>query len=157
MSNKFLSLTAWSLCASLSLSVWADTTDAANADLQFINTWVREAPPTATMSAAYMRIENTSKRDRQLISGSSAQFDHVEVHETIMEQDIAKMRHIEALTIPAEGAVELKPGGYHVMLMHRNTPLKEGDTVDLTLVFADKSTVELTVEVKKAENMTESK
>jgi copper(I)-binding protein len=42
----------------------------------------------------------------------------------------------------------LKPGGYHVMLMELKQPLKEGETVPVTLTFEDKAGKRQTVEVK---------
>ena len=50
-----------------------------------------------------------------------------------------KMRRVEAISLPAGKPVELGPGGYHVMLMDVGQPLKEGETVPLTLTFADKA------------------
>jgi hypothetical protein len=53
----------------------------------------------------------------------------VEVHEMKMEGDVMKMRAIPALDLPAGKTVELKPGGYHVMLMDLKAPLAKGSSV----------------------------
>jgi len=59
------------------------------------------------------------------------------VHEMKMEGDVMKMRAVPALDLPAGKAVDLKPGGFHVMLMDLKAPLAKGSTVPLTLVFKD--------------------
>jgi hypothetical protein len=65
-----------------------------------------------------------------------------------MDGGVMKMRAIERLAVPAGKAIELKPGGYHVMLMALKSPLKEGETVPVTLTFEDKAGKKQTVEVK---------
>ncbi|MBC7608274.1 MAG: copper chaperone PCu(A)C, partial [Polaromonas sp.] len=71
-----------------------------------------------------------------------------EVHEMKMEGDIMKMRAVPVLDLPAGKKVELKPGGYHVMLMDLKTPLAKGSTVPVTLLFKDAKGVESRLELK---------
>jgi copper(I)-binding protein len=61
----------------------------------------------------------------------------VEVHEMKMVDDVMRMRQLPALDLPAGQTVELKPGGYHIMLLQLKQPLKEGDKVPLTLEIED--------------------
>jgi copper(I)-binding protein len=73
----------------------------------------------------------------------------VEIHEMAMQGDVMKMRAIPGgLELPAGKAVELKPGGYHVMLMELRQQLKEGETVPVTLVIEGKDGKRESVEVK---------
>jgi copper(I)-binding protein len=65
-----------------------------------------------------------------------------------MQDNVMRMRQVPAVELPAGKAVDLKPGGYHVMLMDLKQPVKEGDTVPLTLVFEGKDGQRETVEVK---------
>ena len=58
------------------------------------------------------------------------------------------MRAIPGLDLPAGKAVELKPGGYHVMLMDLKQQMKEGEIVPLTLVVEGKDKKRSTIEVK---------
>ena len=74
----------------------------------------------------------------------------VEVHEMTMEKDVMKMRAMKGLDLPAGKSVELKPGGYHVMLMDLKQQMKEGDTVPMTLVVEGKDKKRSTIEVKAA-------
>ena len=65
-----------------------------------------------------------------------------------MDGGVMKMRAIEGLALPMGKAVELKPGGYHVMLMDLKSQVKEGDAVPLTLTFETKDGKRQTLEVK---------
>ncbi|MFN3870895.1 MAG: copper chaperone PCu(A)C [Aquificaceae bacterium] len=107
--------------------------------------WVREVPPTSKMSAAYMVIENKGNEADKLIDASNNASKITEIHETVE----GKMRRIKALEIPAGSKVELKPGGYHIMLINLNKPLKEGDKVEITLKFEKSGEVKVEAPVKK--------
>jgi len=78
----------------------------------------------------------------------------VEVHEMSMDGGVMKMRAVPNLALPAGKAVELKPGGYHVMLMDLKGQVKEGDTVPVTLVVegqdGKRQSLTLNVPVRKA-------
>ncbi len=107
--------------------------------------WVREVPPNSKMSAAYMVIENKGKEADKLVDASNNVSEITELHETIE----GRMRRVRAIDIPADGKVELKPGGLHVMLINLKKPLKEGDTVELTLKFEKSGEVKVQAPVKK--------
>jgi periplasmic copper chaperone A len=64
------------------------------------------------------------------------------------ESGMMKMNAVGRIALPANKTVELKPGGYHIMMMELAQPLKEGDTVPLTLTFEDKAGKKQSVEVK---------
>ena len=87
-------------------------------------------------SGAFMQI--TSAHGGKLLSVSSPVAGVAEVHEMAMEGTTMRMRAVGALELPAGQAVELKPGGYHVMLMDLKQQLKAGDTVPLSLVIEGK-------------------
>jgi copper(I)-binding protein len=90
----------------------------------------------------------TAKEGTTLIGASSPVAGVVEVHEMKMEGDVMKMRAVPVLDLPAGKMVELKPGGYHVMLMDLKTALKKDSTVPLTLVFKDAKGVQSTLVLK---------
>jgi copper(I)-binding protein len=110
--------------------------------------WVRATVSQQKATGAFMQI--TSVQDAQLVSASSPVAGVVEVHEMTMEKDVMKMRAVKALDLPAGKSVELKPGGYHVMLMDLKQQMKEGDTVPVTLVVEGKDKKRTTIEVKAA-------
>lgn len=88
------------------------------------------------VSAAYMLIENPSDTPVTLVAGATAYAELVEIHEIQMENDVMKMRELESgLEIPAGGTVELKQGGYHVMMMGLKYPFVAGQAIGLTLTF----------------------
>ncbi len=66
----------------------------------------------------------------------------VQIHEVKMDGGMIKMRDIDGLDIKP-GAVVLKPSGYHVMLMDLKQPLKQGESVPVTLSFQKTGTVEI--------------
>ncbi len=108
--------------------------------------WVRGTVATQKSTGAFMRI--TSAQGGTLVSASSPVAGVVQVHEMKMDGGVMKMGAVDALPLPAGQAVELKPGGYHVMLMDLKQPLKAGDTVPLTLTVKGKDGKTETVEVK---------
>ena len=111
--------------------------------------WVREAPPTAKVLAAYMTLKNPTDHDIILTRAESPAFNGAMFHRTEMSEGIAKMRHVEKIIIPANSSFELKPGGYHIMLMGKKGLLKEGDTVELSLIFKNIEKQEVMAKVIK--------
>jgi copper(I)-binding protein len=65
-----------------------------------------------------------------------------------MEGNVMKMRAIPKLDLPAGQTVELKPGGYHVMLIDLKAPLKKGDMVPVKLKVQGKDGKPAEIEVK---------
>jgi copper(I)-binding protein len=98
-------------------------------------------------SGAFMTL--TAQTPGRLVSVSSPVAGVAEVHEMKMEGDVMKMRALaNGLELPAGKPVELKPGGYHVMLMDLKLPLQKDTTIPVTLVFKDAKGVETKKELK---------
>ena len=108
--------------------------------------WVRGTVAQQKASGAFMHI--TSAKGGKLLEVSSPVAGVAEIHEMAMQGDMMRMRAVPALELPAGKAVELKPGGYHVMLMDLKQQLKPGDSVPLTLVVEGKDGKRETVNVK---------
>ena len=119
---------------------------AAHAQVQVKEPWVRATVAQQTATGAFMQI--TSPTDAKLVSASSPVAGVTELHEMAMENNVMKMRQVPAIAIPAGKGAELKPGGYHVMLMNLKAQVKEGETVPITLVVEDKAGKRQTLEVK---------
>jgi copper(I)-binding protein len=85
--------------------------------------------------AVYLTITNTGKEADALVSASSDAARTVELHEVKHEGGVMKMRPVQKIDVPAGGKIEMKPGGYHVMLMGLTHDLKPGEEVPLTLKF----------------------
>ena len=109
--------------------------------------WARATVQGQKATGAFMKI--TAKENAKLIAGSSPVAGVVEIHEMKMEKDVMKMAALpNGLDLPAGKAVELKPGGYHVMLMDLKAPLAKDTTVPMTLTFQDAKGVKSTVALK---------
>lgn len=106
---------------------------AAFAQVTVHDAWVRGTVAQQKASGLFAVI--TSAKDSTLVAASTPVAGVVEIHEMKMEGSTMKMRQLSAgLPLPAGQAVELKPGGYHVMLMDLKQQLRAGDSVPVTLV-----------------------
>jgi len=127
------------LLALSSGALYAQTVDVKEA-------WARATVPGQKATGAFMKI--TAKDGAKLVSVSSPVAGVSEVHEMKMDGDVMKMRAVAGgLDLPAGKAVELKPGGYHVMLMDLKAPLQKDSTIPMTLVFKDAKGVETRTEL----------
>lgn len=108
--------------------------------------WVRGTVPGQKATGAFMNLKSAS--DAALVSAASPAAGIVEIHEMAMDGGVMKMRAVDKLPLPAGKPVDLKPGGYHVMLMDLKQQLKEGETVAVTLVVEGKDGKKETIEVK---------
>jgi copper(I)-binding protein len=82
--------------------------------------------PGRNMSAGFMVLTNNTDREIRITSATSPQYETVEIHETTIDDGIARMRPLDALLVPARGSVTLRRGGKHLMLMHGS---ETGDSV----------------------------
>ncbi len=139
---RALGLAALATAALLALPAQAQTT--------VKDAWVRGTVAQQKATGAFMQI--SSAQGGRLVSAASPAAGVVEIHEMAMEGNTMRMRAVPALELPAGKTVELKPGGYHVMLMDLKAPLKAGEQVTLTLVVEGKDgkreTLELQAPVK---------
>jgi copper(I)-binding protein len=104
------------------------------AQIKVENAWVRAIVPKQQATGAFMKI--TSVEAVKLVAVTTVLAKTNEIHEMKMEGDVMKMRaHLNGLDIPANTTVELKSGGYHVMMMELEQTIKAGDTVTLQLQF----------------------
>lgn len=108
--------------------------------------WVRATVPQQKATGAFMQLE--ARQATRLIEARSPVAGMVEIHEMKMENNVMKMRPVSGLDVPAGKAVDLKPGGYHVMLLDLKEQMKEGASVPVTLVFESADKKRETVEVK---------
>lgn len=115
------------------------------AEVSVADPWVRATVAQQKATGAFMHL--TSDSDARLVSASSPAAEVVEIHEMTMQNNVMKMSPVRGLDLPAGKAVELKPGGYHVMLMGLKAQVKEGEAVPLTLVIEGKDGKQQRVEV----------
>lgn len=90
--------------------------------------------PGRTMSAGYLTLSNNSREMIRVSRVTSAHYESVQLHETTIEDGVARMRSIPVLEIPAGQTATLKRGGKHLMLMR---PTGSSETVSLRLLDGD--------------------
>jgi len=132
-----------SVAAALVLAV---APSVAAAQVTVTDPWVRGTVAGQRATGAFMKL--TPAADQKLVAAASPVAKVVEIHEMAMDGGVMKMRAIPKLALPAGKATELKPGGYHVMLMALDRTLAEGETVPITLTFEDAAGKRQTVEIK---------
>ncbi len=139
---KFKSLLTTVALAAATLSAFA-----AGDAVEVQNGWARATVKGQMATGAFMTI--TAKEGTKLVGAASPVAGVAQVHEMKMEGGVMKMAEVKGgLELPAGKAVELKPGGFHVMLMDLKEPLVKDSTVPVTLLFKDAKGVESKVEVK---------
>jgi copper(I)-binding protein len=115
--------------------------------------WMQLGPPSQKNTAAFMIVENHSSKDVTLLSASSEVCKVVELHKMENVNEVMRMQKVDKVVIPAKGQMEFKPGGYHLMVIGLNRPLKEGEEVEVKLQFTDAIQKTVRVPVKNRESM----
>ncbi len=111
--------------------------------------WSRATPNGAPVAGGYLRITNTGSTPDRLLSGTTPIGSAIEVHEMAMNDGIMIMRGLpKGLEIPAGGSVELKPGGYHLMIMGLKSAVHDGERFRATLQFEKAGTIEVEFPVR---------
>ena len=135
--------------------IWS-TTSLAEVSFTVSNAWVREAPPNAEASAAYLTIHNQTSHAHSLVGVSSPQFQKAELHRSTVVGGQERMQQIKTLAIKAHGSMELKPGGYHLMLIKPLKPLNAGDAVELKLQFDDAQQITVRAPIRNIDDSEEA-
>ena len=111
--------------------------------------WARPSPMMERAGAAYMVLQNNGAAEDKLLSVESDVAKTIELHETKESNGMMAMSPVPNVPVPAYGKAELKPGGYHVMLIGLTRELKVGDKVQLTLNFEKAGKIPVTAEVRE--------
>jgi len=110
--------------------------------------FTRATPPGAKVAGVFMTIENQGKDSDRLLGASSPVAGLVEIHEMAMAGGMMTMRPVKGIDLKPGTKVDLAPGGYHVMLEDLKQPLKQGETIPLTLKFEKAGAVDLRIPVE---------
>jgi copper(I)-binding protein len=119
--------------------------------LRIEKVWARPGVAMAATpgnSAIYMVIHNDGAAADRLIGATADIAKAVEIHQTKVEGGMAQMMRVAGIDVPAKSTVELKPGGFHVMLVGLRRDLKAGEKFPVTLRFQKAGRITLTVEVR---------
>jgi len=117
--------------------------------LEIGHPWARPTTAQAQAGAAFLAIANKGGVADRLLGVSSPVAEAAELHNHFMDGTVMRMRPVEAIEIAVGSAVELTPGGLHVMLFGLKRQLKEGATFPLTLRFEKAGEIVVDVQVEK--------
>lgn len=125
---------------------------ASQAQVEARAAWARATVHGQTTAGVYMQLKSSERAS--LVGAESPAASSVEIHEMKMENNVMRMRALSKLELPPGKTVEMKPGGYHIMLLALKKQLKKGEVVPVRLKveMADKSvrTLEVRAEVRES-------
>jgi copper(I)-binding protein len=131
--------------ASLAAPALADVTAG---PLVISEAWARATPPGARVGGGYLTVKNTGAEPDTLVSVASPVSEKTELHLMKTEDGVMTMRPAaDGVEIPAGATLTLEPGGYHVMFIRPKAPFVQGETVPLTLTFANAGAVEVELSI----------
>lgn len=117
-------------------------------DIRVLDAWAHETPSGARVAGVYVVIANAGDAPDRLIAAESSRAARVDLHEMRMDGDLAVMRAVRGLDVPAHAIALMAPGGMHVMLNEIDAPLAAGQAVPLTLRFARAGSLTLEAPVR---------
>ena len=123
--SRFIATTLSTLCCAHALAQVVTVSDP----------WARATVTGQKATGAFMTL--TASQHSKLVAASTPVAGITEIHEMKMDKDVMRMSSVAALDLPAGKTIELKPGGYHVMLMDLKNPLADKSNIPLTLTFED--------------------
>ena len=118
-------------------------------DLTITDAWSRPAVAGGT-GAGFLTIRNNGGKADRLVAASSTAAQAVEMHESVAENGVMRMRPLPSVDLPAGATATLAPGGMHLMLVRLQAPLRLGDRVPVTLHFARAGAVHVDLVVRAA-------
>ena len=131
--NKTLFNTSWLFAGLMASSMtWAQ--------VKVEGAWARATVQGQKATGAFMKL--TAPQATRLVAVSTPVAGVAEIHEMKMDGSVMQMRAMPVLELPANQAIELKPGSYHLMLMDLKAPLMKDSSVALTLTFKDAKGIE---------------
>lgn len=138
------------LFAAFLTAALATAAAAADPTIAVTNAWARATPEGAKTGAVYVTLTNKGAVPDKLLSATTPVAGMAQLHITITDNGVMKMRPVAALDLKPGASVTLKPGGMHLMLMDLKQPLKEGDKFPVALDFEKAGRLETIVKVTKA-------
>lgn len=144
----FLIMTVFMTACGGAAAPQSSAPDGSSPQISVADAWARPSPMTAGNGAIYMQLSNKGGSADALVSASTDVAEVVEIHETVIENDVMKMHPVEKIEIPANGMAMLEPGGYHVMLINLKQKLEPGSKISVTLNFEKSSPMTIEAEIK---------
>jgi copper(I)-binding protein len=135
-------IAALAICAFTAVSAMAEPSNIA-----VEHAWARATPKGATTGAAYITLVNTGASDDRLLRATSPVAETIQFHSETNDNGVMKMALLPTIAVGSGAQVTLKPGGAHMMLVGLRQPLKEGQTIPLTLTFEKAGDITTTAQV----------
>lgn len=110
--------------------------------------YIRAMPPGRNATAAYLSVTNNHAKACSIIGGSASIAAKLEVHQQLMSDGMMKMRPVTAVAVAAGDTLELRPGGFHLMLLGIDAELVPGESHKMSLQTEDCGAIELTAVVR---------
>jgi hypothetical protein len=152
--TKLTSLAAAAALALFGFAV-AQAQEFRQGDLTISHPWARPTAEGQKNGAAYLSIKNGGSEGDKLVSAESPVAERTQLHETLNENGVMKMRAVtNGVEIQPGAAADFKPGGSHIMLFGLKKRLEEGQTVPLTLTFAKAGSMSVEVKIEKSSSGT---
>ena len=123
--------------ASVAFALVNDQSAPASESIVVRDAWIRESGPSQMATGAFLVIENHSGIATTLVSAKTTGAGIAELHRMELKDDKMSMKKVEEIQVPAGGTVELKPGGFHIMLFDLKQPFAPGTRASLTLKFSN--------------------
>lgn len=121
-------------------------------DLSVSDPFVPLAPPGVMAHAAYFTLTNTGSSARQLVGVNAKGYAMAHIHRSEVTDGVAAMSSVDEVTISPGQTVTFSHGGLHVMLMHPSVPLVQGDTIALSLQFANGETLTVSADIRRRDH-----
>ena len=144
---------AISLLTAAALAANAAAHDFKLGEMTIDHPWSRATAPTAKNGAAYLTVHNEGATPDRIVGVAGDVAARVELHTHLMENNVMRMVQVDHVPVPAHGMAELKPGGYHIMLMGLHRPLNKGESFPITVTFEKAGPITLEFQVESAGSM----
>ncbi len=119
--------------------------------LSVTEAWARESPPGSPNGAVYLTLHNRGKVPDRFLGASGAVATAIELHTVLMEDQVMKMRRVDAMPVPPGLPVVLKPSGPHLMLIGLTQPLRAGQSFPVRCHFEHAGEISVDVTVRPPE------
>ena len=137
------------IVAAAALLGLAGAVQAQTPSVEVSQAWARATTSTAKIGGVFLTLKAVGVADR-VVSVSSPVAEKIELHETINDAGVIKMREVPQLVLAAGQPTVVKPGSYHIMLIGLRRQLNRGESFPLTISFETASPVTVTVAVQAA-------
>lgn len=124
--------------------------DAPGAALTVSGGWVRASLGRNPHTGGYVTVANAGSRADRLVGAACDCAGRVELHTVATDGGVMRMSPVEAMEVPAGGALSLAPGGDHLMFLDLTAPLADGQSADVTLTFEHAGEVTVRLPVRAA-------